>query len=75
MKVVRILRRLLREGLAAGGLGGVTRGLEGLLRPGGRARGQGQGHGVITNTLDFTNYDLLLCIIDRISIKLTIIMY
>ena len=31
MKVVRILRMLLQEGLAARGLGGVARGLKGLL--------------------------------------------
>ena len=30
MKVVRILRRVLQEGLAAGGLGGVARGLNGV---------------------------------------------
>ena len=73
MKIVKILQRLLRVGLAAGGLGGVVRGMEGLPRPGCLARGKGPGQGGHHHTYDLTNYDLLPCIIDRISIKLTII--
>ena len=51
----------------------MVRGLEGLPRPGGLARGKGPGQGGHHHTYDLTNYDLLPCIIDRISIKLTII--
>ena len=80
MKTVRILPRLLREGLAAGRLGGAGRRLEELPRPGGLARGQGglargawlgaRGWGVITShhftSFAYTNYDLHPCTIDRI---------
>ena len=61
---------------AAGGpgcrrAGGRVRGLEGLLRPRGLARGKGPGQGGHRHTYDLTNDDLLPCIINRVSIKLT----
>ena len=64
MNTVNKPPRLLREGLDAGGLGGVARGLGEELRPGGRAKRQGQGgeRGVFDNRLDFTNFYLLPCL-------------
>ena len=45
MNIQVFMLKVLRECLGAGGMGGVAKGLEGMLRPGGRARGQRQGAG------------------------------